>query len=585
MHRETEQQHAFLELWDTFLRHKARFVIPAFLVAAIVLSVGFIIPRKYRATAIFERRTDVVLTEMSSRGATRSFSDPRQSQREQLIGQPAIEQLLREIEPVLYERGLVRNAGDLQQLRETLRRHVVVHLDIATADLDRARIEYVAASPELAKLVVNGLVNNYIERTREAMERRLRDSANFFRSEVESHRLTIESLENRILEFEIANSELLPHTPNNIHDRLSGVQDALASVIAMRDGAAMRVQALQQTLAETAEYTPTVVRGRNPELDRLEAQLRDARRQLQQFVSELKMTEAHPDVVSVKQQIATTQAAIAQTDQEIVTHRQMAVNPRRAEVSQQLTEAIAQHRAYAEQASSLRAQSEEFAAATARMFEVRSTHRKMTRDLAEAQRQLNFWEDNLRRIDLSLAAETGNRGVQLEFLQPAYASRRPVSPALPQLLMAAFMLAMLSGSLSVFLAHRNDQTFSSGDELARATSLPLFGAVSELVSQRHRRLRRLRHATLYPAAGVAMASVLVAVAIGLYADLEDPDAMATLRAKARQVLEAMPGARSAHATPPAGTFATPAEAEPVAPADALETADTAVAPPQTDTPE
>ena len=73
------QAKAILEIWNLLLQYRWRFITPAFLVMAAILAISLILPRKYDAQAIFERRTDMVLAEITSRGAPRTFQDPRQA--------------------------------------------------------------------------------------------------------------------------------------------------------------------------------------------------------------------------------------------------------------------------------------------------------------------------------------------------------------------------------------------------------------------------------------------------------------------------------------------------------------------------
>lgn len=549
MNAPREQQRAILELWEVLLRHRWRFVIPVFIVAVMVLSAGFMLPRKYRATAIFERRTDMVLSEMSTRGATRAFSDPHQSLAEEIAGQPAIDELLKSLDAELRDKGYLRTEADRQVLRDDIWRHVLVTWDIATAELARARVEYVGGSAELAEMVVNGLVENYIARTRIAMEKRLTESAGFFEGEAATHRAKIEALENQLLEFEIANGDLLPQTPNNLEDKIATLQDTVQDTVNLRDAAAMRVQTIQQALASTPAEVPTVVRSRNPEIAALEKQLGELTTQLHKYTVEWRMTEAHPDVQQTRRQITDVEARLASADAEVVTERQLASNPKRQELELELTRATGEQRAYSDRVTALKKQISELDAATGQIFEVRSTHRRLQREREESQRQLGFWEDNLRRVQMALTAESGNRGVQLEFLQPASASARPVSPNLGQLLMGAVALSLLAGGVSVFIAHRADDTFTDGDAIERALDLPLFGSVSEIVTAQHRRLRRLRHLVLYPIQGATMAAVLLAIATGLYLDLEDPRRFEELRTGAIASVLDVAGPQAAEAAP------------------------------------
>src|SRR5690606_35088284 len=97
-----------------------------------------------------------------------------------------------------------------------------------------------------------------------------------------------------------------------------------------------------------------------------------------------------------------------------------------------------------------------------------------------------------------------------------------VSPNIAQVFMAAIGLGLLAGSLAVFIAYRTDETFAHGEQMSEHFGIPLFGAVSELITHRHRQLRRLRRLVLYPVQAVVMAAVISGIASALYLDLVEP---------------------------------------------------------------
>jgi uncharacterized protein involved in exopolysaccharide biosynthesis len=543
MAQKQEQHHVFQEMWDIVLRYRWRLIVPAFAITTLVLSVSLVLPRKYRAQAIFERRTDIVLTEMSNRGATRTFQNPRDSLAEELTGQPAIEELLRSVEPELGQFGL-KTPLRRQMLRDDLQRHVLVHRDISSNDLDRIRVEYVGADPKLAQTLVNGLVRNYMSRARRDMDAQLSQSAAFFQAEVTRNRQVIEQLENQALDFEIKNGELLPENPNNVQMRLAETRQTLTQLISERDAAASRVESIAKGVQETQETVPTLVKGPNPELARLDGKLRQMTEELAVSTEVYKMKPEHPAVVDLKQQIERLKQEMAGTEIEVVTQRQFNPNPKRTELELQLSQAKSQHQALCNQVASLQQQTENMASEVERMFPIRSEYRKLTRDVSQAQRQVAFWEDNLRRVELAMAAESGDRGVKLDFVQPAAISSRPVSPDLGQVLTAAIGLGLLAGALSVFFAHRTNETFTDLEQLTSQFSLPTFGSVSELITKQQRRLRKLRRAILYPANAVVMGAVVIAMVAALYMDLEKPALWSAIKQ------DAASAALAGHATEP-----------------------------------
>ncbi|MFP4144084.1 MAG: GumC family protein [Phycisphaeraceae bacterium] len=537
MNRSTDSTKTLADLWQLLLHHRWRFIMPAFLAVACVLTAGYVLPRRYQAQAILERRTDMVLTEITHRGATQSFQDPRGAIVEELTSDPAIAAAVEEIRPDLIQLGLLPDRIDPDQLRAELSRGLIVHWDIASREFDRLRLEYVGTNPKVASLAVNALVQQYIDRTRSAMDRRLAESASFFESEVESWRSRIAKIEGELLQFEVAHAELLPDNPANVQLRLAEAENRLTELRAERDAMTMRAEALRERLKETPESTPTLVRGRNPRIDELEQRQRALEGELRELVSVQKMTRKHPDVQAVRKQIEQVQAELEQTDEQVVTQTHLSENPRRASLELSLTEIDTDQQGLARQAASLEAQVEQLRTEAERMFPVRSRYQRLRREMDDAHRQLAFWEENLRRVQLARTAEAGNRGIQMSFIQRATPAKQPVSPDLAQLLAAALLVGGAAGTLGIFFAQRGDQSFHRGEDVAEMANLPLLGTVSELVTHRYRLLRKLRHATFYPAGALVMGSIILLLLGGLYLDLRRPDAMGRVGSEVSAVLK------------------------------------------------
>lgn len=537
MSQKNAQQNAVLELWELLLRYRWRFILPAFAVMLMVLGMSLFLPRKYKSEAMFERRTDMVLTEMTARGATGNFQEPRNSLVKEITGHPAVDELIQQIEPRLAKKGLIKTELDRQVLRTNIVRSAIVHWDIASSALDRVRVEYVSPDPEVAKLVVNGLVKNYIRRTEDAMDTRLNESAGFFKKEADNSRKTIDEFETRLLEFEVNNGDLLPESANGVQERLGARETELQDMIAKRDAAGVLAEHLKRAIAETPATIPEIITAPNPELTRLTAKRRLLEEQMSQYTDVLKMKPAHPDLIALHQRIAEIKTVIGKTDKTIVAQETQTPNPKRTELELQYTRSMGEQDALARQIEVVGDQVKQMVAQTGDMFPVRSNYRKLKRQVAQAQRQLAFWEDNLRRVEMTLAAESGNRGIRFDFVKPGGIGAKPVSPNVAQVLMASIGLGLMAGALSVFFAHRTDETFTSGDELAQTFDLPLLGTVSELVSRQYRKARRIRHMILYPTNAALMAAALFAMVTLLYLDLEKPDVLAGLKAKASWVFQ------------------------------------------------
>ncbi len=525
MNREQDRTRTLFETWDAVVRYRWRFILATFGVTAGVLVGSFLLPRKYKAEAVFERRTDMVLTEITDRGASKSFLDSqRGSLVEEIAGQIALDEMIDSLQVSNKNSHLFKgkSALDLQNIRSELVNRITVRFDIGTKEFDRIRISFIHHDQELARAVVNTLVENYIIRTRNMIDGRLEHTAGFFHSEVERNRKLIEQLENRKLSFEIDHAELLPNFPGSIQLRLNDSQHDLGEIQQQRAAVAMRIDTLRQTIEDTPEITPQVITSRNPRLDQLEAKLAELQGQLKDFLDTYKMTDKHPDLVDLKNQIAGIEKEIGNTEEQVVSQKHLTVNLKRQELDLQLSQAVSNLQAMDKQIESLKEQIARLNLHSSQLFPIRSEYRKLTRQIEKAQRQVAFWEENLRRVKMALTAETGNRGVQLNFVKPCGVLHKPISPDLIQVLMAAVVLGMAAGGVNVFIAYRTDDSCTSAETVADSCNLPLLGAVSEIISRRQRVERRVRNMILYPLNTSAMAAVLIMVVGLLYLNLEKP---------------------------------------------------------------
>jgi uncharacterized protein involved in exopolysaccharide biosynthesis len=524
MSRATDQAKAVADVWSILLRHRWRFILPAFLAMTLVLGGSLLLPRTYRGEAIFERRTDMVLAELTNSGASKTFQDPRQSLVNELTGTTSIddtvETLRKDMLAGKYGRQL---AADPDELATELKYKLNVRYDISTHELDRVRVTFVSSNPALARDAVNALVEQHISRTRKAMEARLTATSAFFAEEANKTRAAIETLEDTLLAFEIGHADLMPDNPANLQAMTGIAQTSLADVTQRRDAARLRLEAYEKSLADTPQSLPSIVSTRNPELDRLTRKLQEDEAKLSNMINVQKMMPKHPDVLDLQNSVETLRAAIAGMDQEVVVERHTQANPKRLEVEMMLTNVRAEVQSLDAQATILEQRVAELSSQTAELYPVRSEYRKLSRELEQHQRQLAFWQGNLQRVSMALTAESGDRGVQLTFIKPCSTLSRPISPNLFQIIAGSLALGLLSGSLSVFFAHRTDESFQDGTKLAEAVGLPLFGTVSELITESNRRMRRFRTMVLYPINAIALTSVLLLLMGVLYLNLQRPD--------------------------------------------------------------
>ena len=551
MSQEKSKDRAVLEIVDILVRYRWRFVVPAFAVAIVVLAGSLMLPKKYRAAGLFERQQDIVLSEMK-RGATQSYQSSSRVQLQAIASEPAVDQLLREIEPQLREIPGYQTPSSVEKLRRDILAHTLVRNELSSSELDRIRISFTAEHPRVAALVVNGLIQQYIARSRMAMDAELSETRAFFSTEVDRYRARIESLEDELLRFEIKNARLLPDNPNSMQAQVQRLELQLEELKSDQEGAKLRIQSIKSSIDQEPATIPAVRHAKNPERTRLEADLRALEATRDEYANVYKMKAAHPDMATIREQIEAKQKQIEATEEEVIVGREVVSNPKRAELELRLSDAESQLQSVNHRIEAVRKQIERTGLNLPEVLPVRTKARKLEREIEQARRQLGFWEDRLRRVELSLTAEDGNRGLNLNFIRPATANPHPVSPQLAQVMLTTVLLSLAAGALAVFFAYRTDDSYSSGHRLAAETHLPLLGTVSELVTRRYRRRRRIRQLTLYPLYAAVIVVVLSSLTVLVYTELEAPEKLAWLRGapdrSTSQSMDSAPAATEAPAT-------------------------------------
>lgn len=531
-----EQAKAIYELWDVILQHRWRFVLPAFAITAIVLFVSLFLPRKYEAVAYFERRNAPELIEAIRSGASDSYMEPMQALTNEIAGSHAITQVINDLEPRLRKVGYIKNDTELRELRNAVNQQLIVSRESADKTHMQLRLQLVLDDPNVSSLIVNELVDRYMRTTRDSLIERAKSSIAYFDTLILEHREELETKQQKLGLFEQEHAMLLPGQPYSMQAQLGEAREQLSMLMTDLEGLDIQRRSLKEVLQTEPQTLPSTVRGKNPDLIRLEAKLEKLQDKIRDFTTTKRMTEKHPEVIALRKEESSLQAIIDETQATVITSTEEHPNPKRSELELALTAANAERDALKEQIALRRTKIDEFSLMAVDMLPVRAEHRELVSQVSTSQKDVDYYQDMRRRAENYLTPETGERGVQMEFVRRAEPVSIPVSPNLMQVIIVAGFLGISAGALSVFIAYRSDESYRNARQLAETTTIPVLGSVSELITRQHRRMRRLRYSLLYPANAIAMACILLTFGTVLYLDLQRPDVLERIKDQAKEVL-------------------------------------------------
>jgi uncharacterized protein involved in exopolysaccharide biosynthesis len=176
------------------------------------------------------------------------------------------------------------------------------------ASLDTYEVSYVADAPEDAQRIVNRLAAVFVEENSKSREIRAQDTSAFIGTELQASEGRLATLENKLRDMKEAYMGRLPEQTNANLQMISTLQQQLESNGTALRGEQDRLQITQQqidAMERGADEAALAAKGTPGEtalmhVASLQRQLADAR---------LTFTEKHPEVVRLKDELATAQKA------------------------------------------------------------------------------------------------------------------------------------------------------------------------------------------------------------------------------------------------------------------------------------
>lgn len=382
-------------------------------------------------------------------------------------------------------------------------------------------IAFTDRDPQLAKKVVQAVVTVFVENLLGETRQDTDTAQRFLEKQIAEYEARLVEAENRLKEFKLKNVGLMPSEGQTYYSRL---QQASADVemvrLELNQAESRRNSLLQQIGGEEPTFGigpqpgASVGPAGGPVLP-IDARIQSLEQKLDELL--LKYTERHPDVGILKQTIADfkkqREAELAQYQASMAASAAsnaggfgpagVDANP----VYQQLKVALAQEEA---NVASLRARLAEYEKRRREIQDQVSTVPQVEAELAALNRD---YEINRKKYDelvarresarLSQQAEQTNQDIRFRIIDPPRVPLDPTGPNRPLLTSGVLVGALGGGGALAFLLAQLWPTFDSRRSLMRATQIPVFGSVSEVLSPAA--ARRERWALLgYFALGVCL---------------------------------------------------------------------------------
>ncbi len=306
-----------LDYLSVFNRRKWWFFVPVVLSLVVGALLVWMLPRKYQATTTIAVSTARVAAHLV--GTVQIDRQERlRAVSQQLLSRPVLERTAR-LEHLDQRQSLDAAVSGLRgQITVTLPDSITPGATgpgtqlspEQKADLDTYYVTYTDGEPEQAQRIVNRLAQMFVEENSKSREIRAQDTSQFIEGELRASQNRLTALEAKLREMKESYMGRLPEQTNANLAMVTAMQKQLESAATMMRGEQDRlsmidrqVEALQQGADDAAEgLRGTPGEGAQMRVQTLRRELANA---------QLTFTDKHPEIVRLKDELATAEKAAA----------------------------------------------------------------------------------------------------------------------------------------------------------------------------------------------------------------------------------------------------------------------------------
>jgi polysaccharide biosynthesis transport protein len=454
------------------------------------------IPDEYAATARIYVDTNEVLAE-SLGGGNQSVWRQVDVMRRTLVSRPNLEKVIRRTDLDLT----VADDSDMERLFEKLTTNTTLTsqgadlFTVAYRSGDRRLSDQENAN--LAKRVVQNLINLFVEGNIAGQREPLQETIRFLEEQISDYETKLEDSERRKAEFERQNLGFLPGTAN-ISQKLQSAQVELNELGFKLAEAQSARRALSAQLASTPatiqgglimmpgngpRFDPASTAGR---IELLERQISDAMGR--------GWTDQHPDITSARRQIEELRRQLAserKAGREVRdTFTPSQSNPVYVDLRSRLFDKDSEIASISARRNQLAAENSELAAKAESSPGIEAERVKLNRDYEALKNKYDELVKKREEARVSIDVETKTDRVLFRIVDPPEVPLKPVAPDRPLLLSAVMGLGLLAGLIGAFIMSQIHTTFASSARLRAFSQYPVLGSVSAIVTDAQRARER-----------------------------------------------------------------------------------------------
>ncbi len=500
------------------LRYRWHALAFAWLLAALGWIGVLVLPDNYEARAKVYVDTDTLLRPLlKGLTAENDVMTEVSMMSRALLAQPQLEKVARETDLYLRAQG----PKEFERLIDNLRERITIEVLPQAPNL--YSIRYVDNDRPMAERVVQKLLDSFVEDTIGVKRQDTSSAQRFLEEQISALEGKLREAEERLADFKKKNVGMMPGEEGDYYERLQAAMQRLDTLRQDLSVAQERRDALARSI-EGEEPTFGLMNQMAESASPLAGQIADMQKRLESLL--LQYTERHPEVVALKERIATLEEqrrneksaalpttktsellAINSLDQNPV-YQRMKIQLKEAEVS--LTETRSKMVQAEREVARLRS-------SVNTIPEVEAQLARLNRDYEVNKAQHSKLLQSLESARLSEDVEQSRDDVRFRIIEPPVAPLRPVSPNRPLFVVVVLLGGLAAGGGLAFLLHQLNPVFATRHALRESLGLPVLGSISMALGTAQLAAERRSNFRLATAAGFLVAAFVIALLVTQFA--------------------------------------------------------------------
>lgn len=399
---------------------------------------------------------------------------------EAMLGRPLLERVARETD--IHLRADTNE--QFERLITEMRKRIVIQND-ERRDPNLYKIRYRDIDRKAAQDVVASMLSIFVEDTLGANRFDTVKAQEFLRDELQKLQSELELSEAQLADFKKRNVGRMPGAGGDYFERMQGIVDELDEVQSSLRIARRKRDALRRQLSGEQPTLDSSI-GTGSELDQRIAENQSRLEEL-----ELRFTEQHPDVISVKRTLEQLNRQRQEQLDEIRDGDGSGVasdNPVFQNIQIELTNVSVEIETLLEQESVLQRRVRELRELIDILPQVEAELARLTRNYDVKETQYQSLLQRLEIAELSESAEE-SEDVQFRIIDPPIFPEQPVAPNRGLLVFVVLIAGLGVGGGLAFFLNQLRPVFNDVVSLRTKTGLPILGTVSVMRTLERKRLR------------------------------------------------------------------------------------------------